>query len=183
MPSAVGFYREVRIRNLCRGLPFGDALGPDLPPARPGPATHPLPAPRGPHPGRRDRRAARPPPVHHPPRAGARPLPRRRPRVLRLLPPERPGPGASPRADRRRCLAGARGRAAQGWLVAAADRGAAEAGADGRRGVGLPRDDLPARLRPRGPRGWPPPPPAEGPAEAWRPPRPQAGPIPRERWI
>src|SRR5690242_2624367 len=30
-----GFYREVRIPNLCRGLPFGDAFGPDLPPARP----------------------------------------------------------------------------------------------------------------------------------------------------
>jgi site-specific DNA recombinase len=30
-----GFYREVRIPNLCRGLPFGDALGPDLPPPRP----------------------------------------------------------------------------------------------------------------------------------------------------
>src|SRR3954463_3894439 len=30
-----GFYHEVRIPNLCRGLPFGDALGPDLPPARP----------------------------------------------------------------------------------------------------------------------------------------------------
>jgi hypothetical protein len=29
-----GFYREVRIPNLCRGLPFGDAFGPDLPPPR-----------------------------------------------------------------------------------------------------------------------------------------------------
>ena len=28
------FLREVRIPNLCRDLPFGDALGPDLPPPR-----------------------------------------------------------------------------------------------------------------------------------------------------
>src|SRR3954464_9366650 len=93
-----GFYREVRIPDLCRGLPFGDALGPDLPPARPRPATYPLPARRGAHPGRRDRRPARPAPVHDLPRAGAPPPPRRRPRVVRLLPPERPGPGAPPPA-------------------------------------------------------------------------------------
>ena len=75
------------------------------------------------------------------------PLPRRRPRVLRLLPPHRPGPGAStpaasPQAGRRRCPAGARGRAAQGRLVAAADRGAAGSGksrrAAGRRPAARP---------------------------------------------
>src|SRR3954453_17171491 len=42
-----GFYREVRIPNLCGDLPFGDALGPDLPPPRPGPTTHPVANVRG----------------------------------------------------------------------------------------------------------------------------------------
>src|SRR4051812_13602343 len=58
--EAGGFYREVRIPNLGRGLHLGGALGPDLPPARPRPAPHPLPPRRGPHPGRRDRPVARP---------------------------------------------------------------------------------------------------------------------------
>src|SRR3954449_4847740 len=161
-----GFYREVRIPNLCRGLPFGDALGPDLPPPRPRRASHPLPPGQGPHPGRRDRPAARPPPVHHPPRAGARPLPRRRPRLLRLFPPERPGPGAPtpaapPQAGRRRWLARARHRAPEGRLVASTNSRQAQA-AGGRRGVGLPRDHLPPRLRAGGPRGRPLPSPARG---------------------
>src|SRR3954451_9735420 len=90
-----GFYREVRIPNLCGDLPFGDALGPDLPPPRPRPAPYPLPPRRGPHPGRRDRPAARPPSLDDPPGARPQPLPRRRPRLLRLLSPERPGPGAA----------------------------------------------------------------------------------------
>src|SRR4051794_24772813 len=123
-----GFYREVRIPNLCRGSPFGDAFGPDLLPPRPGPTPHPLPPRGGAHPGRRDRRPARPPPVHDLPRAGPEPLPRRRPGLPRLLPPERPGPGAptptaASEARGRRGLARARHRAAGGRLVAAADRG------------------------------------------------------------
>src|SRR3982750_4383811 len=92
--SGGGFYREVRIPNLPKGLHLGGAFGPDLPPPRPRPAPHPLPPGRGPHAGGRDRRAARPPPVHRLSRAGPEPLPRRRPRVLRLLPAERAGPGA-----------------------------------------------------------------------------------------
>src|SRR3954454_20628219 len=169
-----GFYREVRIPNLCGGLPFGDALGPDLPPARPRGTTHPLPPDRGPHPGRRDRRAARPAPVDRLPGAGPQPLPRRGSRVLRLLPPERPGPGAPTpatpsQAGHERRPARARGRPAQGWLVAAADRRPAEARAGGRRDGGLPRDHLPPRLRAGGPRGRPLPPPAEGPPPAREP--------------
>ena len=70
-------------------------------------------------------------------------------------------------------------------MVAAADRRTAEAGADGRRGIGLPRDHLPPRLRPGGPPGRPLPPPAQGPAAAGsrygR--RPRGASIPRERWI
>src|SRR5436309_1227985 len=93
-PPVGGFYREVRTPNLCGGLPFGDALGPDLPPPRPRPASHLVPPRRGPPAGWRDRGPARPPPVHRLPRAGARPLPRRCSRLLRLLPPERPGLGA-----------------------------------------------------------------------------------------
>src|SRR3954449_6058282 len=173
-----GFYREVRIPNLCRGLPFGDALGPDLPPPRPRRASHPLPYGRGPHPGRRDRPAARPPPVHDPPRARPQPLPRRRPRLLRLLPPERPGPrpptpAARSQAGRRRGLAHPRDRAPEGRLVAAADRGAPPT-RGGRRADGLPRDDLPPRLRAGGPGGQPPPPPAEGAPPAREPLRPTA---------
>src|SRR3954454_9042755 len=80
-----GFYREVRIPNLPKGLHLEGALGPDLPPPRPAP--RPLPPRRGPPARRRDRTAARPAPVHHPPRAGPEQLPRRGPRVLRLLPP------------------------------------------------------------------------------------------------
>src|SRR5437763_15761447 len=126
-----GFYREVRIPNLCRGLHLGGAFGPDLSPARPRRTTHPLPPHGSPPADRRDRRAARPAPVHHLSGAGAQPLPRRGPRVLRLLPPERPGPrpptpAATSQAGRRRRPAGARGRAAQGRLVAAADRRTAE---------------------------------------------------------
>src|SRR3954451_9216910 len=173
-----GFYREVRIPNLHRGLPFGDALGPDLPPPRPGATTHALPPGRGPHPGRRDRHAARPPPVHHLPGARPPPLPRRRPRVLRLLPPERPGPGAPtpaapPQVGHERRAARARGRALGGRLVAPADRRPAQAGS-GRRNGRLPRDHLPPRLRPGGPRGGPPPPPGQGAAATREPLRPQA---------
>src|SRR3954454_11358437 len=161
-----GFYREVRIPNLCRGLPFGDALGPDLPSDRCRRAPHPLPPDRGPPARRRDRRPARPPPVHDLSRAGSQPLPRRRSRVLRLLPPERPGPGstapaAAAQAGRRRGLARARHRAPEGRLVAAADRRPAQAGS-GQPGFRLPRDHLPARLRAGGPRGRPLPSPAEG---------------------
>src|SRR3954464_9278995 len=153
-------------------------LGPDLPPARPRPATHPLPPRRGPHPRGRDRRPARATPRHHLPRAGPEPLPRRRPRLLRLLPPERPGPGAATpaaasEARHRPRPAGARGRAAQGRLVAAADRWQAQAGS-GRRDGRLPRDHLPPRLRPGGPRGGPLPPPAQGAPPTWEPPRPPA---------
>src|SRR3954451_16856550 len=131
-----GFYREVRIPNLCEDLPFGDALGPELPPPRPGPAPYPLPPRRGPHPGRLDSGPARPPPFHHPPGAGAQPLPRRRPRVMRLLPPEGQGPGpptpaAPPEAGRRPRPARARHRAPGGRLVAPADRRTAETGAGG----------------------------------------------------
>src|SRR3954451_10750053 len=93
-PTLGGFYREVRIPNLCRGLHLGGAFGPDLSPARPRRTTHPLPPHGSPPAERRDRRAARPAPVHHPSGAGPQPLPRRGSRVLRLLPPERPGPGA-----------------------------------------------------------------------------------------
>src|SRR5436305_5926091 len=105
-----GFYREVRIPNLCRGLHLGGAFGPDLPPARPRRTTHPLPPHGSPPADRRDRRAARAAPVHHLSGARPEPLPRRRPRVLRLLPPDRPGPGAPtpaapPQAGRRRGLA------------------------------------------------------------------------------
>src|SRR3954452_11894569 len=140
-------------------------------------STHPLP-PRGSPPAdRRDRRAARPAPVHHLSGAGAQPLPRRRPGLLRLLPPERPGPGAptpaaTSEAGRRRRPAGARGRAAQGRLVAAADRRTAETGTGP--SLGLPRDDLPPRLRARGPGGRPVPPPAEGAPAARVPLRPEA---------
>src|SRR3954452_3625290 len=153
-------------------------LGPDLPSPRPRRTPHPLPPRRGPPARRRDRPAARPAPVHHPPRAGPRPLPRRRPRLLRLLPPERPRPrpptpAARSQAGGRRGLAHPRDRAPEGRLVAAADRGASPA-RGGRRADGLPRDHLPARLRPGGPRGRPPPPPAQGPAAAREPPRPQA---------
>src|SRR3954468_19532776 len=184
-----GFYREVRIPNLCRGLPFGDALGPDLPPPRPRRASHPLPPGRGPHPGRRDRPAARPPPVHHPPRAGAQPLPRRRPRLLRLFPPERPGPGpptpaAPPQAGRREGLrAHVTERLKAGWspqqiagrLKQEADGGAAVChetiyrhvyGPEGRRG-NLYRC-LPKARRRRGRRYGR---------------RPRSASIPRERWI
>src|SRR3954449_9137752 len=174
-----GFYREVRIPNLCGDLPFGDALGPDLPPPRPRRASHPLPYGRGQPAGRRDRRTARPPSLDDPPRAGPEPLPRRRPRLLRLLSPERPGPGAAapaapPQAGRRRGLARARHRAPGCRLVAPADRRTAETGTGP--SPGLPRDDLAPRLRPRGPRGRPPPPPAQGPAAAWQPLRPPAPP-------
>ena len=91
----VGSIAKCESPTFAGDCPSEAPLGPDLPPARPRPATHPLPPRRGPHPGRRDRRPARPPPLHHLPRAGPQPLPRRRPRLLRLLPPERPGPGAA----------------------------------------------------------------------------------------
>src|SRR4051794_23528779 len=134
--SRGGFYREVRIPNLPKGLHLGGAFGPDLPPPRPRPAPHPLPPGRGPHPGRRDRGPARPPPVHRLSRAGPEPLPRRRPRGLRLLPPERAGPGAPtpaapPEVGRRPRPARARDRALGGRRVAAADRRTAETGAGG----------------------------------------------------
>src|SRR3954447_11148911 len=184
-----GFYREVRIPNLCGDLPFGDALGPDLPPPRPGPTTHPVPARRGPHPGRRDRPAARPPPVHRLPRTRPEPLPRRRPGFLRLLPAERAGPGATApaaaaQAGRRRGLARARHRAPEGRLVAATNSRQAQA-AGGRRGVGLPRDHLPPRLRPEGRRDdlYRHLPEARRRRGSRYGRRPRGTPIPRERWI
>src|SRR5215207_9751422 len=104
--------------------------------------------------GRGDRRPARSASLDGLPRARAQPLPRRRPRLLRLLPPDRPrsGPPASAatwEAGSRRRPAGARGRAARGRLVAAADRRAAPA-RGGRGARRLPRDDLPPRPRPGG---------------------------------
>src|SRR5215211_6573163 len=152
-----GFYRGVRLPSLLRGLRVGDANGESLPPARPRRAAHPLPPDGGRSAGRGDRRPARSASLDGLPRARAQPLPRRRPRLLRLLPPDRPrsGPPASAatwEAGSRRRPAGARGRAARGRLVAAADRRAAPA-RGGRGARRLPRDDLPPRLRPGGPPG------------------------------